>query len=259
MEEDVSPAPVAYLNIGLEQRPRPPFPFLGGIAFANPFGVKNPFDRSDSWPDARRGMVQTGVATLVFALWHSFLCSNGAKNAAQSRFGEREGAGWYRAFFMAQALITTGALFGFILTRPHRALYRGRGWKQIAGWIGQGGALLVMFGALRELDKAKFVGIAGVKALREGAEIPHAQAQGPELEKGGVVRARGIYRRTRHPLEWAPVLLFFASPVMKTNWLTFAVSQAIYAPLGALHEEKRLGRESEDYAKYQEETPFFII
>lgn len=221
--------------------------------------MKNPFNRSDSWPEARRGMVQTGVVTVVFALWHSFLCSDGAKNAAKSRFGEREGAAWYRAFFMVQAIITTGALFGFILTRPHRTLYRGRGWKKIAGWMGQGAALLMAFAALRELDKAKIVGVKGVKALRDGADqIPEAQAQGPDIESDGRVRATGIYRWTRHPLEWAPVLFGFASPVMKTNWLVFAVLQAVYAFLGALHEEKRLRRASEDYAKYQEEAAFFI-
>lgn len=88
-------------------------------------------------------MVEVAGATLAFALWHSFLCSDGAKTAVKSRFGAREGAAWYRTFFMGQAVVTTGVLFGWILTRPHRPLYRGRGWKKIAGWIGQGGALFV--------------------------------------------------------------------------------------------------------------------
>lgn len=125
--------------------------------------------------------------------------------------------------------------------------------------MGQGAALLLAFAALHELDKAKFVGLKGAKALRDGeTEIPEAQAQGPELENDGTVRATGVFRWTRHPLEWAPVLLLFASPVMKTNWLIFDVLTAIYSVLGALHEEKRLLRQSENYAKYQKETPFFF-
>lgn len=114
------------------------------------------------------------------------------------------------------------------------------------------------FGALSQLDKAKFVGLEGVKALREGKEVPYAPAQGPELESDGTMRAAGVYRWTRHPLEWAPVILFFASPHMKTNWLVFDVLQAFYALLGALHEEKRLRRESEDYAEYQKEAAFWV-
>jgi steroid 5-alpha reductase family enzyme len=220
--------------------------------------VKNPFDRHDSWPDSRRGMMQIAGATAAFAFWHSLLCSDGAKNAAKSRFGESRGTAWYRFFFMAQAVVTTGALFAFILTRPHRTLYAARGWKKLALWLGQGGALLLAFVAVRELDKAKFAGIAGVRALREGQEIPEAQAQGPEIESNGAIRATGVFRWTRHPLEWAPVLLLFSSPVMKTNWLTFDLLTTVYSVFGALHEEKRLLRQSQDYAKYQKEVPFLI-
>lgn len=125
--------------------------------------------------------------------------------------------------------------------------------------MGQGGALLLAFAALGELDGAKFAGIKGAKALRDGEdEIPQAQAQGPEIEGDGTIRATGVYRWTRHPLEWAPALLLLSSPMMKTNWLAFDVLAAIYSVAGALHEEKRLGRENPNYAKYQQETAFWM-
>ena len=197
------------------------------------------------------------AATLVFAAWHSLLCSDGAKNFARRVWGVRRGTGNYRAFFMAQSALTTGALVLFIFFSPHRVLFKARGAARFLGWGGQIAALGVFYAGLRELDKAKFLGIAGAKSVRENGEVIEAQAQGPEIEADGEIRATGIYRFSRHPLEWAPVLLLFASPVMKTNWLAFNVCAAIYSFVGALHEEKRLLRQSENYAKYQKEVGFF--
>ena len=203
-------------------------------------------------------MVKVGLATLLFAGWHSLLCSDGAKNRAREIFGARRGTGFYRAFFMVQSVLTSGALALFILLQPHRVLYQARGKTRFLGWAGQAGALVLFFLGMLELDKAKFLGLQGVRDLQKDQAITEAQAQGPELEADGTVRATGIFRYSRHPLEWAPALLLFASPVMKTNWLVFDVLTAIYSLLGALHEEKRLLRQSKNYAAYQKQVPFFF-
>lgn len=211
-----------------------------------------------SWPQARRGMAKIGAATLLFALWHSILCSDGAKNGARAVFGVRRGTAFYRAFFMAQAVLTSGALVLTIFKQPHRVLYRARGAARLLGWAGQAGALVIFALGMLELDKAKFLGIQGVRDFKNDAPIAEAQAQGPELEADSAVRARGIFRYSRHPLEWAPALLLLASPTMKTNWLVFDVLTAIYSFLGALHEEERLTRQSENYAAYQKQVAFFF-
>ncbi len=211
-----------------------------------------------SWQDARRGMTEIGAATLIFALWHSFLCSDGAKNRARVVFGVRRGAAFYRAFFMAQSALTSGALVFFIFSQPHRVLYRARGWKLCLGWAGQAGALGIFALGMLELDQAKFLGIQGVRDFKNDASIAEAQAQGPELEDDGAIRASGIFRYSRHPLEWAPALLLLASPVMKTNWLIFDVLTLVYSYLGALHEEKRLARQTPNYAAYQKRVAFLF-
>ena len=214
-----------------------------------------------SWPDAARGMRKIGAATLLFAGWHSLLCSDGAKNGARALLGERRGTGWYRAGFMAQSAFTTGALFLLILKQPHRTVYQARGALKLLGWAGQIAGLGVFALALRELDKPKFLGLKGVQEAQDQdfEAVEEAQAQGPELENhDATVRASGVFRYSRHPLEWAPIALLLCSPKMKTNWLAFDLLAAIYSFLGALHEEKRLARQSAAYAQYQKQVPFFV-
>jgi protein-S-isoprenylcysteine O-methyltransferase Ste14 len=221
--------------------------------------VKPPSVPGTSRADAGRGMAKIAAATAVFALWHSLLCSDGAKSFARKLLGARRGTGLYRAFFMAQSVVTSGALILFVLLQPHRVLYRASGrWKWL-GWGGQAASLGIALWAFRDLDQARFIGIQGVRALKEGEAITEAQAQGPEIEEDGRVHARGVFRFTRHPIEWAPVGLLFSTPVMKTNWLAFDLLAAIYMFFGALHEETRLLRKGgENYAKYQKQVPFFF-
>ncbi|PQV62869.1 hypothetical protein B1R32_1199 [Abditibacterium utsteinense] len=207
-------------------------------------------------------MAKIGAATLTFAAWHSLLCSDGAKNSARALLGARRGTGWYRAFFMAQSALTTGALVLYVLRQPHRIVYQARGAMKILGWAGQIASLGVAALALRELDTAKFIGCKGVKETRKSVsadEIEEAQAQGPELENHDTeIRATGVFRFSRHPLEWAPIALLFFSPTLKTNWLAFDLLAAVYSVVGALHEEKRLERQSEAYAKYQKQVSFWV-
>lgn len=210
--------------------------------------------------DAARGMAKIGAATLLFAAWHSLLCSDGAKETARALLGERRGTGFYRAGFMAQSALSTGALVLYLLRQPHRTIYRARGALKLAGWAGQLASGIVFALALGELDKPKFLGLKGVnQAQNPEGNIEEAQAQGPELEDDdATVRASGVFRYSRHPLEWAPIALLFCSPKMKTNWLAFDILAAIYSVVGALHEEKRLLRQSPTaYAKYQKQVPFF--
>lgn len=204
-------------------------------------------------------MAHITAATAVFALWHSLLCSKEAKKLAKTWFGTRRGTAYYRAFFMVQAALTSGPLLLYVLTRPHRTLYSVKGWGRLLCWSGQGAALLVALSALRNIDTAKFTGSKGVEAFEAGEPIPEAEAQGPEIEDDGEIRVRGVFRYTRHPLEWAPVLLLFATPTLKTNWLAFDILATIYSYVGARHEEKRLLKQAgKAYEAYQRQVPFFV-
>lgn len=216
-------------------------------------------DHDVDWEMARRGMARVAAATTVFALWHSLLCSRAAKEGAKKLIGERRGAAWYRLFFIAQSFSTSGALVLFILGQPSRTLYDRRGAARAASWMGQAACLLLGWRALRDLEPRHFAGVESAQSLRDDEAIIELEAQGPPRESDGEIRATGVYRWSRHPLEWAPILLLWLTPRLKTNWLAFNLLAVLYSLLGSIHEEKRLlQKDPEGFAEYQKQVSFFF-
>lgn len=203
-------------------------------------------------------MLRVAAMTLGFALWHSLLCSNSAKNLARRLLGARRGTGLYRAFFMAQALPASLALFYGVWKQPNRVLYELRGAARVLAWTAQAASLAIALASLFTFDKPKFLGLKGIAELATDAPLDEAQAQGPEIEPDGEPRVVGPFRYSRHPLEWVVALVFFVTPKMKTNWLIFSALNGLYSYLGALHEEQRLDAHNEHYANYQKQVPFFF-
>ncbi|MDF2439271.1 MAG: NnrU protein, partial [Abditibacteriota bacterium] len=158
------------------------------------------------WPAARRGMLHIAAATTAFALWHSLLCSRVAKEGAQRWLGERRGKALYRLFFNAQSFPTSGALVLFILRQPARTLYDQRGTARVACWFGQAACLLIGWHALHDIGPNHFAGLESLQKLRDDKPFIEPEAQGPPLEPDKRVRVTGVYRWSRHPLEWAPIL-----------------------------------------------------
>jgi steroid 5-alpha reductase family enzyme len=213
-----------------------------------------------SWEEAGRGAAQVGAATVAFALWHSFLCARGTKERVQSLLGERRGKGLYRLGFNLQALACTGALALWILSRPHRLLYDAKAPIRLGLWAGQVASLAVCLSALWAIGARRFSGLHSLQHLSEGREqVFEPEAQGPPLDDGGQVDSRGVFRWSRHPLEWAPMLVLWLSPTLKTNWLAFTALGTAYSLWGARHEEERLERVSGDsFREYQQQAAFFV-
>lgn len=69
---------------------------------------------------------------------------------------------------------------------------------------------------------------------------PAPKAQGPPLGVDGEMAVAGPSRFSRHPSNLAAITLFSLFPRMTVNRATLAALMAIYAVLGALHEEHRL-------------------
>ena len=203
--------------------------------------------REDSPSEARRGMVEIGAATVGFALWHSFLCSLPVKTRLTDALQKRGLT--YRLFFNLQSAVTFGALILWILTRPKRTIYRFEKWKKLPFWLGQLTFLAICLWSVAHLQPARFL-------LGQSDDEP--DAQGPNIHQNGKIEADGPFRWSRHPLEWAPMLLLFSTPHLKTNWLAFNVLGTIYSLFGALHEEKRLERASKNYVRYQKQVGFFF-
>lgn len=71
----------------------------------------------------------------------------------------------------------------------------------------------------------------------------------------------GPFRYSRHPLNVAPLPVFWLQPLMTTRLLGFNVVATMYLVLGSLHEERRLGRAyGARYRRYLEGgTPFYLL
>jgi hypothetical protein len=96
--------------------------------------------------------------------------------------------------------------------------------------------------------------------LGDGSVPPEPEAQGPALDAEGKQRAGGPFAWSRHPLNFAPVILFWLTPRMTTNHLAFSAAATAYLVLGSLHEETRLRQAyGVEYAAYQNSGARFYL
>lgn len=208
-----------------------------------------------------RGMLKVMAATALFGLVHSFLASRRAKRYAAELFGERNRDGLYRVFYLAQSVATFGALAAYIRNQPGRELYRVR-WP-LAGLMhaGQALAMVQAVSGARQVGLERILGVESLRSwLGDGPVPPTPEAQGPALDPEGLVRDAGPFAWSRHPLNFAPLPVFWLMPRMTTNLLAFNIAATAYLVVGSLHEEARL-REAygEAYSAYQGSgVPFYL-
>lgn len=208
-------------------------------------------DRFTSRRAANVGALQTFAITVAFGAFHSWLCLPSTKRKAKKIIGERFGSGLYRLAFNLQALVSTVALVAFVVSRPQKVVYRASKTGRLLHWTGQVAALGVMLWSVKELRFRRFSGAQGaMDAARGGKGISEPEAQTPDGEDG-LDLERGPYKWSRHPVEWAPLVLLWATPVLKTNWLGFNVAATLYTLFGVWQEEKRLAAKGgEAWTKY---------
>ena len=207
-----------------------------------------------------RPMLKVAAATAVYGLVHSALASRAAKNFATAAIGERNRNGLYRTFFIAQSLGTFALLTAYIRRQPSKELYHVRGPAAVLMHAGQAAAAGYAVAAARQVGIRRIVGWESLAAwCGEGAVPPEPEAQGPALDEEGPSRAAGPFARSRHPLNFVPVPIFWLWPRMTTNLLAFNAAATVYLVLGSRHEEARLLHAyGERYAAYQQSgVPFY--
>ena len=208
-----------------------------------------------------RSALKIAGATLLYAGLHSLLASRAVKQASARIVGERRRNAFYRPFYLVQSFATLALLAWYVRRQPTRVLWDVRG---PARWLmrsGQAAALGWAVWAASEIGFARVFGITGVLAYtRSDSHIPkEPEAQGP-AERDGTMYVDGPFRWSRHPLNFAPIPIFWLNPTMTTRLMAFTLVSTAYFFFGSLHEEHRLAQAYGDaYRHYANSGRPFLI
>lgn len=238
---------------------------------------------------SRGGGVAIVAATVAFGAVHSLLASRGAKRLTERLLGTRRRNALYRPFYLAQSVVTFGALLVHFRRQPGHTLYHVRGPAALVMRAGQIAGLAYAVAAAYQVGIPGMLGLRGLWAWVRGRDVPpEPEAQGPavdgprrptyaapasspplpgtasppraDVHADGRMRATGPFRLHRHPLNFAPLPVLWLFPRMTTRLAALAGASTVYLVLGSIHEEVRLrSAYGRAYERYQRSgVPFYV-
>lgn len=205
--------------------------------------------------------LKVAAATFAYAGIHSLLASRWAKSTADKAVGHRNRAAYYRPFYLAQSVVTFAALYAYSRTLPDKTLYHVRGPAARAMNAGQIAGLVYAAWAARSVGVQDILGIREVADAAQGKRDirPEPEAQGPSAETSSM-RVTGPFRWSRHPLNFAPLPIFWLMPKMTVQLLSYNLAMTAYMVVGSIHEEHRLEKAyGEKYREYQRSGVAFYV
>ena len=209
---------------------------LSLLSFAVVYGwrLRTPAPPSD---DAMRDAIANVVLFTVFALHHSIM----ARTGARAWITRQLPPGLERSVYVWVA----SALFLAVCWM----------WQPLPGVIwktrGPGLALYVAqaFGVALTLAAARIVGVWELAGVKQ-----------PDLTRPIEFKADGPFAIVRHPIYLGWVLMVFATPVMTTSRLLFAVTSTLYLIAAIPFEERSLLEAfPEKYGAYQKQMRWRLI
>ena len=202
------------------------------------------------------GLKMAGAVAL-YCLVHSALASRRAKRAATRLLGATASDKFYRAIFNVQSVAGFAALAIYGRRLPNRNLYTVTGTAALAMRVVQASGIAWAIWTAREAGVAELLGLEPILRDDHYRSAP-PEAQGPRMRE--TLEVRGPFLACRHPLNCAPLPVFWATPRMTVNRLAFNLLGTAYLVLGSLHEEARLKlRYQRAYECYvRSGVPFFL-
>jgi protein-S-isoprenylcysteine O-methyltransferase Ste14 len=210
--------------------------FVGDIAF-----VPHTVDRGFPSPGAAPAILIDAILLGVFAVQHSGMARRGFKSWLTSWLPKPIERSTY-------VLLASGALI--LLFWQWRAL-PGVIWRVPAAWAVHLLYALSALGWLLVLSSTFVIDHLDLFGLRQAWAAMPGKGYAPPQFKNHV-----YYRMVRHPLYLGFVIAFWATPVMSSGHLLFAVATTGYILLAIQFEERDLVSEhGENYRQYREKVP----
>lgn len=206
--------------------------------------------------------LKVAAASALFGVVHSLLATLAAKDTTEQVLGSRQRNGLYRPFFILQSFLALAALWTYARPLPDMVLWRVRGFPAALLRLGQAAGLVYAIYTAAQVGITRISGLASLIAWAGGEEDvpPEPPAQGPSMGADGGLAVQGPFRWSRHPLNFAPLPVFWLNPVMTVKLLAFNLVSTLYLVLGSVHEEHRLRhRYGQLYRDYQASgVPFYV-
>ncbi len=213
------------------------------IGFIGNIYISNSLDAMPSIPFSQALMINIGLLSL-FAVQHSGMARSGFKK-------------WLTQFIPASAERSTYNVFSSLVMMVLFYFWQPMGgliWSTDNEILKNIALVTYMFGwgvvviSTFLIDHFHLFGLKQVWYELKGKQMNSSKFMMPSL-----------YKRVRHPLYVGWLLVVWATPVMTTAHLVFAVMCTAYILVGILFEEKDLENEfGEQYRAYKQQVPMII-
>ncbi len=205
-------------------------------------------------------MARVAAAATVFGIAHSLLASRRAKQLAERVLGDRDARGVYRLAYNTVSIGMTLGLAAYVLRRRGPVVYEVGGPAALLLRAGQAAALAV---AARSAADAGFADLSGFgpawRRLTGAPLAPAPDGQGPAEVAPGDPDIRGVFARTRNPLNAIVIPVLWLAPRATAGRLALNAVFTAYSVFGSWHANAMLAaRHGDAWTDYEEYVPLML-
>ena len=223
--------------------------------------MPHPRDSSHRAGTVGDAVARGAVATALFSVVHTLLASHGAKRAAERRLGARVARGGYRLAYNGVAIGMTLGLTAYVLRRRGPMVYALDG---LAAALVRTGQVVALGLAGRAAIDAGFADLSGFGPLWRwatgGPLAPVPDGQGPAERHPGAPDPRGLFVRSRNPLNLYVIPVLWLAPRASAGRIGLNAVFTAYCVAGSWHANAMLAaRHGAGWTEYERQVPSLML